>query len=428
MGMKPQVGIFSVGVEEQYRWKDSVQSNAEIRIWVAEGVANGLRPCFVKFGAFIYDKRWMETVEKIYARDYQNERYLRNTAPMARVGLVYSEQTDQNYGGMEWQKNTRDHAFGFYHALIEDHMPFEMVNDRLLDHEHLKPFRLLILPNIAALSNFQCDQLRNFVKAGGSLLATYETSLYDEEGKRRSDFGLSDIFGVSSSRSPSGAPIVEGPLQNSYLRLKSDAVTGEFHPVLKGLEDAYRIINGTHQVNVTPVAPFPSPVTVIPTYPDLPMEDVYPRVADTELRGLFLREIGKGRVAYLPGDIDRTFWQIMSDDHGKLLRNTIRWALEEEPFVSVTCPGVVDVTAWRQEQSMTVHLVNLTNPMMMKGPFRELIPVDATVKVRIPPHTQVVSVKLLFQQTNPAFTNQEGMITVSVLGILDHEIVALDLV
>src|SRR3989442_15529406 len=42
MGRKPIVGIFSVGVEEPNRWKDSVQSEAEIRIWVADGVANGL--------------------------------------------------------------------------------------------------------------------------------------------------------------------------------------------------------------------------------------------------------------------------------------------------------------------------------------------------------------------------------------------------
>ena len=69
MGMKPQVGIFSVGVEEPYRWKDSVQSNAEIRIWVAEGVANGLRPCFVKFGGYIFDKRWMEHRAKNVSED-----------------------------------------------------------------------------------------------------------------------------------------------------------------------------------------------------------------------------------------------------------------------------------------------------------------------------------------------------------------------
>ena len=33
------------------------------------------------------------------------------------------------------------------------------------------------------------------------------------------------------------------------------------------------------------------------------------------------------------------------------------------------------MTVWRQRASMTVHLVNLTNPMMMKGPLREVIPI-----------------------------------------------------
>ncbi len=421
MGMKPQVGIFSVGVEEPYRWKDSVQSNEEIRIWVAEGIANGLRPCFVKFGGYIFDKRWMATVQKMYQKYYEIEPYLRNTEALVRVGVVYSEQTDQSYGGKPWQKNYHDHANGIYHALIEDHLPFEMVNDRLMDEEHLKPFKLLILPNIAALSDAQCDQLRAFVKKGGSVVATYETSLYDESGKSRADFGLSDLFGVTSSQN------VEGPLQNSYLRLKSDPGTSQFHPVLKGLEDAYRIINGTHRVNVTAKGEFPSPVTLVPTYPDLPMEDVYPRTGDTAIRELYLREIGNGRVAYFTGDIDRAFWQIMSEDHGTLLKNTIRWALNEEPFVSVKSPGVIDVTTWRQEKSLTVHVVNLTNPMMMKGPFREFIPVDAEVQIKLPSNIKVKGMKLLLRGQAITHKIEGGIVSISIPKIEDHEIVGIDL-
>jgi hypothetical protein len=420
MGMKPQVGIFSVGVEEQYRWKDSVQSNAEIMAWVSEGVANGLRPCFVKFGGNIFDKRWMETVEKMYVKYYNIEPYLRNTAPLVRIGVVYSEQTSANYGENPWQKNYDDHANGIYHALIEDRLPFEMVHDKLLDADHLKPFKLLILPNIAALSEKQCDQLKKFVEDGGSLLATYETSLYDEEGKPRSEFGLANIFGVSYSQG------VEGPMQNSYLRLKADA-NGKFHPALKDLEDAYRIINSTHRVKVTPKEKFPTPVTLVPTYPDLPMEDVYPRSGDTDTCELYLREVGQGRIAYFPGDIDRTFWQIMSPDHGKLLTNTIRWALNEEPIVDVQSRGVLDVTVWRQQRSMTVHLVNLTNPMMMKGPFRELIPVDATLKVRIPDGVKTTAVKLLLRNEKVNYKIDNGVVSLSVPNIEDHEILGIDL-
>src|SRR5439155_1615989 len=96
-------------------------------------------------------------------------------------------------------------------------------------------FKTMILPNIAALGDAQCEQLRTFVKNGGSLIATYETSLYDEWGVRRKDFGLADLFGVMWNGS------IEGPMQNSYLRLKHEAVP--HHPLFKGLEDAPRIVN-----------------------------------------------------------------------------------------------------------------------------------------------------------------------------------------
>jgi len=420
IGMKPLGGIFSVGVEEPYRWKDSVQGEAEIRVWVAEGTANGMRPWFTKFSGVIYDRRWLSIVDKIYQAHYRVESYLRNIEPIARVGVVFPEHSP-NYGGEAWQRNEGDHVLGIYHALIEDRMPFEMVNDQLLDTEHLKPFKLLILPNIAVLSAEQCDQLRNFVERGGSIVATFETSLYDETGRRRNDFGISDLFGISFDNG------MEGPMQNSYLRLKNDPATNRFHPVLKGLEDAYRIINAIYRVKVTPLSSFPGPVTLIPTYPDLPMEDVYPRVPETDIRELYLRETGKGRIAYFPGDIDRSFWQIMSADHGKLLRNTIRWALNEEPIVEVDGPGIIDVTVWRQEHSMTVHLVNLTNPMMMKGPFREFIPVGAQVNIKVPQGTKAKEVHLLLSELKPAYEIREDRIIVSVPAITDHEIIGIDL-
>jgi hypothetical protein len=375
---------------------------------------------FTKFSGVLYDKRWLDTIDKIYQVHYRNERYLRNIKPLARVGMVFTEQ-NLNYGSEPWQQKSGDHALGMYHALIEDRMPFEMVNDRLLGPEHLKPFKLLILPNIATLSTKQCDQLRNFAAEGGSILATFETSLYDELGKQRSDFGLADLFGVSFDQK------VEGPMQNSYLRLKKDPGTNQFHPVLKDLEDAYRIINTIHRVKVNPRTSFPDPVTLIPTYPDLPMEDVYPRVPETDIRELYLKETGKGRIAYFPGDIDRTFWQIMSGDHGQLLRNTIRWALNEAPIVEVKGPGVIDVTVWRQANSMTIHLVNLTNPMMMKGPFREFIPVDQQVCIKIPQGEKVRGVRLLVSDQRADFKIREGEIRLNVPQIKDCEIIGIDL-
>ncbi len=93
MGRKPIGGIWSVGVEEPYRWKDSVQNGPEIRLWMIDGIANGLRPWFTKFSGTLHDKRWLPVLEDLYTWHYRNERYLRNEEPLARVAIVYSQQT-----------------------------------------------------------------------------------------------------------------------------------------------------------------------------------------------------------------------------------------------------------------------------------------------------------------------------------------------
>ena len=410
MGRKPIGGIFSVGFEEPYRWKDSVQSGAEVRLWALDGIANGLRPWFTKFSATLYDRRWLPVVEDLYGWLYRNERYLRNQQPLARVAIVYSQQTAQFYG-----RKVEDHTLGYYQALIEARIPFEMVHDRLLDAAHVDPFKVLIFPNVAALSARQCDEIREFVKRGGSIVATHETSLYDEWGNRRADFGLADLFGASYD----GA--VDARMQNSYLQL------GERHPILHGLDNAGRIINGVSRVHTRTIGSYPNPpLTLIPSYPDLPMEEVFPRVSRSGIPEVFVRELGKSRVVYFPWDIDRTFWEILAADHGTLMRNAVDWATNEPRPVTVTGPGVLDVTIWRQKESLTVHLVNLTNPMMMKGPIREFIPSPPQeVTIRVPAKPK--RVRLLVSAHQPAVREAAGEVTLTVPSILDHEVIAVEL-
>ncbi len=151
LGRKAIVGIFSVGVEEPYRWKDSVQNGDEIRLWVADGVAHNLRPWFTKFNGKIIDRRWLKVVEDIYHWHYRNQQYLRNERSLARIGLVYSQQTATFYGGEQDRAKVEDHALGFYQALVEARIPFDMVHDRMLDASNIDRYRTLILPNIAAL-------------------------------------------------------------------------------------------------------------------------------------------------------------------------------------------------------------------------------------------------------------------------------------
>ena len=423
LGRKPVVAIFSVGMEEPYRWKDSVQSDAEIKIWVIDGIANGVRPWFTKFSGTLHDRRWLKPIEELYSWHYQNERYLRNVEPLARVGIVYSQQTAWFYGGERAGSMVEDHTLGFCQALVEARIPFEMVHDRLLDPSLLENFRVLVLPNIAALSDAQCSQLREFVRAGGGLVATYETSLYNEWGARRNDFGLGALFGARYAGEK------EGPMRNSYLNLERGSKADQVHPLLAGMENMERIINGVNRLKVEPAGISARPLlTLVPSYPDLPMEKVYPRQPRTDIPGVFVRAFEKGRVVYFPWDIDRTFWEILAAEHGLLLRNAVDWAAAEQRPVEVTGPGLFDVTIWRQENSITVHLVNLTNPMAMKGPYREFIPVGPIrVKFRLPAGKGARKVQLLVSRSTARSRVENGQVDLTIPSIATHEVVAVDL-
>jgi len=74
-----------------------------------------------------------------------------------------------------------------------------------------------------------------------------------------------------------------------------------------------------------------------------------------------------------------------------------------------------------------VHLVNLTNPMLMKGPIRELLPVgEQVVRIRLPQGAQPRRVHLLRADQTPVVAEEPGYLVVTVPSIVDIEVVAVD--
>jgi hypothetical protein len=443
IGTNP-VGItFEAGTED-YRWKETSQSPNEVKLWVSTGVAHGLRPKFAKASGVVRDRRWLPVVEELYTWQWKNEKYLRNVGyTVANVAIVHSQATVKNYSWPpkaaapandearqsyfrfdplyppSYGATADDAAHGIYHALVEARIPCDIVHASLLNVSDLERFAVLILPNVSCLSSAECEQIRAFVRKGGSLIATSESSLYDNDGTRRKDFALSDLFGVRCT-----GPI-QGPMLNSYLRVNHDKP----HPLLAGLDGADQLSNGVYRVPVEPTVDFPvQPLFFVAPYPDNPMEEFYPRDDDKRVPELFVREIGRSRIVYFPFDVDRTFWEILNRDHGALIANAVRWAAAREMPVSVTGKGMIDVAAWRQKDSMTVHLVNLTNPMMMKPPIREIFPVSAQrVRLRLPDGAKARAVKLLTAGIEPPFTVQDSWLEVTVPSVEIHEVVAVDL-
>jgi hypothetical protein len=421
----PVLGIFNIGAEDDNRWKDSVQVGPELEAWAHGGIAQGARPWYVKFNARIFDARWVAPVEKIFQWHYKHDRYMRNTGNLARVAMVNSTQsgiftaggTAFTAGdGVRAAQRVTDSVNGYYQALVEARIPFEMADDRQLEPKHIARYRVLVLADVAAMSDAQCEQIRAYVKAGGRIVATGETSLYDELGKRRANFGLSDLFGCDYVKTENG-------VKNSYLTPRHP------HPLTRGLEDAPRIIAATQQLTVRSHDSTKPPLTLIPSYPDLPMERVYAAQEETNIAMAYCREVGKGRVVYFPMDLDRTFWEVLAPDHLVLLANAVTWAADERPPMMVTGPGMLDIAYWRQKNSLAAHLVNMNNPMMMKGPYREIMPAGPyTVTLGIPAGAKLGAVKLLESGAVPKTSRDGNRVVVEVPGIRLHEVVAVDLI
>ena len=77
---------------------------------------------------------------------------------------------------------------------------------------------------------------------------------------------------------------------------------------------------------------------------------------------------------------------------------------------------------------MTVHLVNLTNPMMMKGPIRELIPIgEQDIRIQLSEGATVRNVHLLKSGLRPDYEVNGRSVSLTVPSILDHEVIAVDL-
>jgi len=309
---------------------------------------------------------------------------------------------------------------GIYDALLQGRFAFDFVHEDRLDPGRLSKYRLLILSNIAMLSDHQCEQLRAFVKAGGSLMASFETGLYDENLNRRSDFGLADLLGINKA----GEPI--GTNGNAYYARFEKTSTAQHHPILSGFTDTNWIPGAQNRI---PIKPVQNPIlTVVPGFVRYPPELAYPPVSHTDEPAVVLRENGNSRTAYFAGDIERTFWLTGHGDLLQLLHNTIRWLTHGEEVVHIAGDGLIETFCWETKPGYAVHFLNYTNPNAHHGWLRSIYPLGPqTITMKLPSGVRVNSVELLQAERKIPFAVNGGTLRFTVPLIKDYEVAAISM-
>ena len=135
------------------------------------------------------------TAEPVYRWHKNHEEYLVNRRPIATVGVVWSQQNTDFHGRDDAELLVELPWRGITQALIRARIPYLPVHADHIDRDAAQ-FSILVLPNLGAMSDAQVDAVRRFVAGGGGLLATGESSRFNEWGDPRPDFALADLFGA----------------------------------------------------------------------------------------------------------------------------------------------------------------------------------------------------------------------------------------
>lgn len=402
---RPVILITSVGPEEGHRWKDSVNTGPETESWITNGVVQGMRAWFTKFNGVIPDTRWIEPVGNAFDLHARIEPVLTRTSPSAEIALIDPATTLRHWAA-EHRREAEQDDLGIYQALVEAGLPFEFLSDQMMTPEALDRFKVVVVSSARCLSDAQCDALRAYVARGGSVVGAFEVASLDADGNPRDRMGLEDLFGIKITGGS------RGPVKNTYIALNGT------HPINRGYEGATRVIGGTHLMAVEADAGTEAPFLFVPDFPDLPMEEVYPR---EEPRGaaVVARETGQGgRTVYFPFNIGAIFAEVMAQDHQRLTENAVRWALGRPSRIEISGQAVLDIALRDGEGETLVLLQNLSNPMMLKGPTREYYPVgEQTLSVVLPDGARGAEARLLIADKAAEVAVKDGRAEVKVCGI-----------
>ena len=397
------------------RWRNVYKSQQEEQMWLDETLASGMVPYHHIIGGETgmgEDRRWLEPAHKYFNWMAKHDAHFVNKRSIANVGVVMGQRTHLFYKAPRGVLMPQ-YMDGLYYALLEGRFLFDFVHEEKLGLEDLKKYSALLLPNTALLSDEQCRQLRAYVEAGGSLLATFETSMYTDRNERRAEFGLSDVFGIRKAGdmiSTSG---------NAYM-----ARIEKPHEILKGFAGTNWIPGAEHRM---PVAPVDGAIlTVVSGVVGYPPELSYPPQSRTDEPAVVVREKGRSRLIYFPGDIERTMWKSGNTDLARLLQNSIRWVAGGNPPLTVEGEGVIETFAWETQAGFAVHVLNYTNPAMHRGWIRSFYPIGAQkVRMKLPAGRRVTRVELLRAEADVPFRVTANTIEFTIPKVLDYEVAAM---
>lgn len=325
----------------------------------------------------VYDR-----IGRVFAELRPYERFLGGSL-RADVAVYVSDQSrfDFHENGRMVRENTRSSdnmssefcsphmaaVMGAAEALQQAHIPYAVVTRRGLDE--LARYRVLVVPHVLLMDDAEMEAIRKFVAAGGAVYASGATSLTSPDGRVRDDFGLRDLFGVST----------EGPMNDTLV-----FQTAEDRKVAAAASPQEQWI---HRSGWMPVRNRGARILarfVPPWYPEEGRTVLRPSYASIHSvppgltkagPAITWKSTGKGRVCYsaAPFETERT------PVNRAVFVQLVRRLLVSAPSVEADAPAHLELTVMDKPEENRCNIA-LTSLLQLHDP----VPASGTIRVRIP--------------------------------------------
>lgn len=143
-----------------------------------------------------FSKRWFAVAKETWADVRNIDCLLEGISPVLSTAMLYSVSTRAALDADKRPVDFRHSMVGALEVLTYAGRPVESLAEFRLKPDELDKFEALVLPEVEVLSDEQADTIRNWVKSGGTLVASFKCGLLDEKRQARSNFPLADVFGV----------------------------------------------------------------------------------------------------------------------------------------------------------------------------------------------------------------------------------------
>lgn len=357
-----------------YTFRRSAMPQKELELWMLSGIAGGISPWLHIVGAVQEDKRLLKMDREMMEWHKQYDRYFENRNPVANVGLVWSQQNVMFHGRDQAHVRCALPWRGFVRMLTRARIPYVPLcaSDIPLTPSEIK---LLILPDIAVMTEEQLDRLTAYVHAGGCVLTTGATGMLDELGNLRKDHRADEMFGIRREALCTEERYYGGWDQypfHTYMRIEEPS-----HSVFAAFADtAILPFGGWRQPIEAAATGMKTLATHIPAFRYYPPEFAYMKETHTDMPLLLAGENQYGgRVIVLAADIDRRYGQAALPDHGDLLEGCVRWLLNDQLPIRIEGNGYLATALYEQQDKHILHIINLSGANASPGYAEQTYPI-----------------------------------------------------